>query len=918
LNHSIKLGELGTLSEPGKPGEPGKLGELGKPGEPSSLSDHWSLWRCACLRATGFPARMVLDLAEGELATAADRLLDHEAEVARQREGLIAACRASLDRASAPATTASARATTAPSPATSASAPAATASAPATTAASAPATTAPSPATTVSSPATTAPSEGPEPQRSVRRALKRLWQHRVPEPIADATAERARQQLAETVARQQALDRELVEHYTRAQRQTSLALRRIGEDDRFRQAVLWQNRSAVSMGIDWLLRQPVAATDSQTRKNERLVASYLQRYCVKNDTIGFFGPVGWAHFVEGPILAQRPGPSLLAERTLYYEYWAIDALAAKLSEDPSLRPFLAPRRLPRYRLEGTTLHHPIERRIELPADFAAVAARCDGIRTARELARELAGDPELGLADEADVFALLEELVATRVIHWTLEIPTAGAHPDRHLAALLARIEDGEARGRAAAVLDELHGRRATVAAATRATELDAALAAFEAAFTRATDTASRRAHGQTYAGRTPLYEDCRRDLAVELGRPFLERLAAPLELLLCSARWFTHEIASRYRRELTAIYQRLRAGGDPTVDFSRFWQEVPALFPGGGASGSIVGDVRDELHRRWAAVLALDPAGNEPVERRASALADEARQAFAAPGPGWPAARHHSPDVMIAGGADGLARGDYLLVISELHTGFNTVVEPLFVKQHPAPDDLIAARDADIDRVGIAPVWSKAVTRGDYYSLSARDLDLETGETRSARPRAQVVSTGELVLDDRGGSLEVRTRDGARRFDVIAFLEHHLIAESFGSFSPIAPAPWTPRVTIDGVVIARATWRVAPGELAWPALVEPAARFVAARRWARSLGMPRWVFVKTAEEVKPVYVDFDSTIYVEMLAKQLRGASLASLSEMLPTVEDAWVIDAAGARYAAELRIAAVDPEPWQPERGP
>jgi hypothetical protein len=81
---------------------------------------------------------------------------------------------------------------------------------------------------------------------------------------------------------------------------------------------------------------------------------------------------------------------------------------------------------------------------------------------------------------------------------------------------------------------------------------------------------------------------------------------------------------------------------------------------------------------------------------------------------------------------------------------------------------------------------------------------------------------------------------------------------------------------------------------------------------------VPRWVFVKTAEEVKPVYVDFDSTVYVEMLAKQLRGASSASLSEMLPTVEDAWVVDATGARYTAELRIAAVDPEPWQPERDP
>jgi len=813
----------------------------------------WSLWSWACLRAAGFPARTVLDLAGAEVAAAADRLLDHEAIVARRRELLIASCKAALERTA-----------------------------------------------------------GAEEQRSVQRALERLRKRRVPDPIADAAAEAARRELGEAAARHAELERELAAQHARAHRAAAEALRRVGADDHFRQALLWQNRTAVGTGVDWLLRQPITATDSQTRKNERLVASYLQRYCVKNDTIGFFGPVGWARLVDrgDPVLAQRPGPSLLARRTVYYEHWAIDALAARLSQDPGLRPFLAPRRLPRYRLEGATLHHPVGRRTELPADFAAVAARCDGTRTARELARELSRDPELGLAEEADVLGVLEELAAARIIRWELEIPTAGAHPDRHLAALLARIEDGEVRRRAEAVLAELDRHRAAVAAATGAAQLGPALAAFDAAFTRATGADSRRAHGQTYAGRTPLYEDCRRDLELELGRPVLARLAAPLELLLHSARWFSHEIAARYRRELAAIHRRLRAGGDPAVDFFRFWQEVPALFPGPGAAGSIVGAVRDELHRRWAAVLAVDPA--EPaVQRSAAALAGPVHQQFAAPGPGWPAARHHSPDVMIAArGADALARGEYLLVVGELHPGFNTVAEPLFVEQHPIPDELIAARDADIGRVCIAPVWSKAVTRGDYYSLSPRDLDLETGETRSARPRAQVLSTGELVIDEGDHGLEVRTRDGARRFDVIAFLEHHLIAESHAAFSLLAPAPRTPRVTVDDVVIARATWRVAPADLEWPALPEPAARFLGARRWARSLGMPRWMFVKTPEEVKPVYVDLDSTTYVELLAKQLRGASAAALSEMLPAVDEAWVTDADGARYTAELRIAAVDPE--------
>jgi hypothetical protein len=199
---------------------------------------------------------------------------------------------------------------------------------------------------------------------------------------------------------------------------------------------------------------------------------------------------------------------------------------------------------------------------------------------------------------------------------------------------------------------------------------------------------------------------------------------------------------------------------------------------------------------------------------------------------------------------------------------------------------------------------------------MSRRDLDLENGATRSARPRAQVLSIGDLVVEERDGFLEVRTRDGAHRFDIIAFLEHHLIAESFSAFSPIAPATRTPRVTIDDVVIARQTWRFTREEVTWPALKEPGALFAAARSWARSLDLPRWVFVKTVEEVKPVFVDFDSAIYVATLAKRLRAATSASVSEMLPSIDESWVTDNAGERYTAELRIAAVDPASWQPER--
>jgi hypothetical protein len=779
------------------------------------LRNGWELWRSVCLRATGFPAELVLELAASEAAAAVDRLLDQEAAVERARE------EATRDR---------------------------------------------------------------EPRE--RRVLERT-----DGPLAAARA------------RAEELARELDAHYLRAQHATSARLRGFTLDDRFRQALTWQNRAALRASVDSLSRRPIEATDSKTRKDQLAVASYVQRYCVKNDTIGFFGPVGWATIGDAPeTLRMRPGADLLANRTVYYEYWAIAALAERLARDPALRPFLVPRRVPTCRIEGTTLFHSIGRSSELPAEFAAVATRCDGVRTAREIAREV--------GDEADVFELLDELVENQVITWTLEIPTAGAHPDHHLAAWLDRIEDVGARERARAALAELDRERARVANARDATELDAAVADFEARFTSVTDAGSQRAAGLAYAGRTPLFEDCRRDLEVELGRSWVERLA-PLELLLQSARWFTHEIASRYRSELSAIYEQLR-GDAQAIDFARFWQAVPRLFPGAGATGSIVGAVRDELRRRWSAILRVDPAETH-ARRSAAALAGEVAAAFRSPGPGWPAARHHSPDVMIAArGHEAFARGEYTIVLGELHVGFHTFAVPLFAKQHPAPDELIAARDADLDQIRIAPVWSKAVSRADYYSLSARDLDLEIGDTKSARPRSQVVVPAELVVTATSERLEVRTRDGSRRFDIIAFLEHHLIAESYAAWSLLPPAPRTPRISIDDLVVARATWRVDPGELAWPRLDTPVARFLGARRWARSLGMPRWLFVKTPEETKPVYVDLESTVFVELLAKHLRAASAASLSEMLPAVDETWVVDANGAAYTSELRLAVVDPEPW------
>jgi hypothetical protein len=89
----------------------------------------------------------------------------------------------------------------------------------------------------------------------------------------------------------------------------------------------------------------------------------------------------------------------------------------------------------------------------------------------------------------------------------------------------------------------------------------------------------------------------------------------------------------------------------------------------------------------------------------------------------------------------------------------------------------------------------------------------------------------------------------------------------------------------------------------------------VAARKWARENGMPRFVFVKTPAEVKPFYVDFESPVYIDLFAKLVRQALNAEkkegrirVTEMLPRHDECWLIDAEDERYTSELRIVAVD----------
>jgi len=613
----------------------------------------------------------------------------------------------------------------------------------------------------------------------------------------------------------------------------------------------------------------------------------------------------------------QPGQRFLAARRVYFEEWCINALCEVLARNKEIYPWLPPRRFPFIRLEGMLVQLPDGNTKRISPIAVDVLRLCDGSMTAIEIAKSLMRSSPQGVKSESQVYEVLTELRDMGLLSWTLEIAD-DLETERPLRQLLERIEDQNLRRQCLEPLNELQAAASRVAdAAGNAEQLDRAMEELETTFTRLTGVAATREGVKMYAGRTPVFEDCRRDVEVAVGPDILRSLAPPLSLLLASARWLSLEMAASYREIFFDIFDRLISQtGESTVDILAFWSEAEPLVY--GRDRSSCDKVIAAFHKKWLDIFSIDP-NRKRIQYSSEELRPRVLAAFDAARPGWKAARYHSPDILIAAsGIDAIRSGQYQLVLGELHMGVNTIDAFSFFSQHPSPGELFEAIDADFPEPQIVPVlpgdWGTP-KRNKTMLHRPTDFYLQFGVGTPLQPGLRTLSSGELVIEPSGDRLMVRTRDNRLRFDIIEFFSTSLSLLIGDGFNGMFTGEHTPRLTIDNFVVSRETWQCNASEIEFAREKDNASRFIQGRRWARAHGMPRFVYVKTPIEVKPFYLDFSSPIYMNLFARAVRNSversgtdSKITISEMLPTIEDAWMIDYQGERYTAELRIVAVD----------
>jgi Lantibiotic dehydratase, N terminus len=565
-------------------------------------------------------------------------------------------------------------------------------------------------------------------------------------------------------------------------------LARVARDPRFREAVAWQSREALRGAVHKL----AAGGESPSRRRRRadVVAGYWQRYCAKNDTIGFFGPLGWGRFAEeGAAIDVRPG-ALQAERVVHLETWAVEAVARAVGDD-----------------------------------------------------------------------ALLP----------------MGPFPERDLRARL----DGNAD--ALATLDRLECAHAAVAAASPA-GLPLALDELDGVFEELTGRPAVRGEGDSGGGRTVAYLDCMRDLDLTLGPGVLDELRLTLPAILEASRWWCGRVFARAADALA----RGAAGRDGPIGPLL----VELMTSAWDLHGQMADDQR-ELQRRWASVVRGDLAG--VGERAAATFADHE--------PAWRWSAYHSVDIQIAAAdADAVRRGDFLIVLGDLHVGGNPLAQGLFAHRHPRPGSIAARIMAELGRrVELLPPRRGPVdmTARMFPVYGEGDVLVLSGNEPTP-PGTRAVQIADVVL----AGDEVTDRANTFRLQLAELLFFPIFVSAVRSFDAVG-AHTPGRMTIGRTVIRRAHWTAPANELA--AAGDDLAD------WARRRCLPRRFFARSPLERKPMLVDLASPALRRVLrrwsattAERAPGARM-ELTEMLPGPHECWLEDETG-HHTSELRLVAVD----------
>ncbi|GII65101.1 hypothetical protein Skr01_51860 [Sphaerisporangium krabiense] len=660
----------------------------------------------------------------------------------------------------------------------------------------------------------------------------------------------------------------------------------------FREAVLLSNPGAYERVLHGAPGVPAASRNAKARRDEGLLYAYLQRFCAKNESVSFFGPVDAVRVDPAspePLRLERE-PGALLRRWPRAAHWAAEALGARLAADPGIQARLPLRLAPGFAAaaDGRALTLPDGRRARLDEASRAVLLACDRGLTLAEFEEKAAPEESAAAA----------RLLARGVIRRDPQIPTTVDDPLAWLDGALTGLFD-PAEEPPAALAGIGAFQRAVRAFAEAGPDGKAdALREAERCFTELSGAEARRAAGTIYADRLIVTEDCRGDVVdAAVGGPLLSLLSERLDPVLRLSASYALTLAEAVHARALALHAELT---------------------GGGARAGFLAFIAELDRRVQVDELTADPAVAAFLDRLAGIVRDRDRDGAAdldvadvAPllrplPPGLAV----SPDVFLAAPSeDALRHGDLDVIVGEIHHGVQVWTH--LTALTPGRDGYAAELAALLELDGRPPAaLVHRRTQGKAFERDLPGLDVEV-LGRSAKPGEDRLRAADLSVVSAGGRLRLRHPEAGEPFlrprDPRA-ASSWLFGPPPVVLPPLRLPGGAPRVRLGGAVVWRRGWEL-PREALTPLLDArgPSEALLAADRLRAAHGLPSRVFARVPGERKPFYADLAEPLSLEHLAHMVRPAGgPLRLSELLPGPSGWWLADDRGS-YSTELRMTYI-----------
>ncbi|MEP6820724.1 MAG: hypothetical protein ABI946_00065 [Chthoniobacterales bacterium] len=621
--------------------------------------------------------------------------------------------------------------------------------------------------------------------------------------------------------------------------------------------------------------------NARTRERERHLLLYLQRVCGKNDTFGAFGPSAW-----GTIENSASGVSFTAgtgvfERFTFLERWAAHSLAVALNLDSETRMEFAPRLHPNGNLQGDNFV-PADSQppVRLTSEQLDLVGRCDGKTPAHSLGENA---------------SLLEELADQRVLLWECEVPALDPLAFETLVRDIAQWRPGPVRARWEERVQQLAALPAQFAATT---ENSARTTFMATARNLLDDLGPRQTGGQRslYAAANPIAEECARDCSFVVSEEITDDLARD------AAPWF-----DLWRDTYAYVASRVAAGlrgllasapvQDGAVLLPAFLEHCAAnrlslTGPGMVVFAHLAFQEVKQAFREMISSRAQAPEWELTAEDCAFVRRKFEYEKF-------DEYTYPSADLQLS--AESFAaidRGDYQWVVSELHPPVALMHHALYWS---CPDKPALSR-AFASSAGQRPAVHFGFFAADFtahttvrYMDSLPELMTFVAPQR-ANPRWRTVRPAEVeVFVDRFTN-DVGLRTCGSKEYLGSFARAWLIPLGFHPFH-FGASPHMPRLRCGRVIVQRRSWTVSVEELP-PGDYRGISRdlVLAIEELRAQKDWPRYVYMRPTEatlrrsgaegrdkDTKPVFIDLESYLSLEIFHRWLVKAGELEVTEMLP-----------------------------------